>query len=150
MTEQELAEKVVRTMLKNDAFSQWLGIELLEISADAVIAKMTVRREMLNGFNLSHGGIVFSFADSALAFVANAHGNVTVSIENHISYAEPVNEGDVLIAEAKELSKGGRIGRYVVEITKAHNIPVAHFRGTVYRTKKNYLDEGKHSETFGD
>ena len=91
MTEQELAEKVVRVMLEKDAFSQWLGIELLEISADAVIVKMTVRKEMLNGFNLSHGGIVFSFADSALAFVANAHGNVTVSIENQISYTEPLN-----------------------------------------------------------
>ncbi|MEK7263285.1 MAG: PaaI family thioesterase, partial [Bacteroidota bacterium] len=87
-----------------------------------------------------------SFADSALAFVANAHGNVTVSIENQISYTEPVNEGDVLIAEAKELSKGGRIGRYVVEVTKAHNIPVAHFRGTVYRTQKPYIESEKNTD----
>ena len=101
----QLAKKVVDTMMKEDAFSKWLGIEVLEISTGTAKLKMTVRDEMTNGFNIAHGGIAYSLADSALAFAANSYGIQSLSIETSISHTKKVESGDVLIATTKEVTK---------------------------------------------
>ncbi len=93
-------------MMADDAFSQWLGIEVIEISPGFAKLKMEVRDEMVNGFNVSHGGIAFSLADSALAFASNSYGRVAVAMENNISFIKKVMAGDTLTAETEELSIG--------------------------------------------
>lgn len=137
---QAQAEKIVHTMLSKDTFSVWLGVKLLEIKPDTATVSMTVRREMLNGFGVCHGGIPFSLADSALAFASNTAGHVTVSIENSISYPAKVLEGDVLTAKAELLTRSNRIAHFDVQVHNQEQVKVALFRGTVYRTDKRYLD----------
>jgi len=136
--EQQLAERVVRGMMAADAFSQWLGIEILEIAPRRSALRMTVRAEMVNGFGVSHGGIVYSLADSALAFASNTHGAVTVAIENAISYPNPVRVGDALTAVAEQESFKNRLGFYRVTVHNQDDALVAIFRGTVYKTKKEH------------
>ena len=68
----ERAEKIVSKMINGDAFSQWLGINVIKVSEGFCKLEMRVRKEMTNGFNIAHGGISYSLADSALAFAANA------------------------------------------------------------------------------
>jgi len=134
-SEQELAERVVHGMLAKDEFSRWLGIEAVEIAPRRSVVRMTVRREMVNGFGVSHGGIVYSVADSALAFAANTHGRITVAIENSISYPQPVRVGDVLTAVAQEEAFTNRLGFYRVDVRNQDDALVAIFRGTVATTK---------------
>ena len=98
---QALAERVVADMMAKDAFSQWLGIDVVDIRPNGATVRMTVREEMVNGFGVCHGGIAFSLADSALAFASNTHGRITMSIENSITYPKRVLVGDVLIAVAQ-------------------------------------------------
>ncbi|MGE5400426.1 MAG: hydroxyphenylacetyl-CoA thioesterase PaaI [Ignavibacteriales bacterium] len=141
MNKQKLAETAVAQMLIHDGFSAWLGIELLEIKPGRTLLKMKVRKEMLNGFNICHGGILFALADSAMAFAANTHGQLSVSIENGITYLEKVTEGDVITAGAEEVYRSDKIAVYNVSLTKQDNIRVALFRGTVYRTKKTFPEE---------
>lgn len=136
--EQTLAERVVAGMLANDAFSRWLGIEALEVAPRRSTLRMSVRKEMLNGFGVSHGGIVYSLADSALAFACNTHGKVTVAIENAISYPQPIEVGDTLTAVAEEETFTNRLGYYRVSVRNQHDVLVAIFRGTVYRTKRDH------------
>jgi acyl-CoA thioesterase len=134
--EEQRAEDVVRGMIARDAFSRWLGIEVIEIAPRRSTTRMTVRAEMVNGFGVSHGGIVYSLADSALAFAANTNGNVTVAIENSIGYPQPVRVGDVITAMAEEESFGRRVGYYRVTCRNQDDAVVATFRGTVYKTNK--------------
>lgn len=141
MTEQEKAEKVVQHMVDKDEFSRWLGIKILEIKPGYSKIKMKVRKEMLNGFGTTHGGIIFSLADSALAFSSNNYGRIAVALETSIAFPKPVNEGDELTAVAEEQSKGNSVGIYNVIVTNQHNVKVGIFRGTVYRTKKEFLIE---------
>lgn len=141
MDKQELAEKVVQKMMDNDAFSKWLGIEILSVAPGAVKLRMKVRPEMVNGFKVSHGGIAYSLADSALAFASNSYGPVALALENNISYLKKVNAGDVLNAETEELSIGKTMGVYNVVVTNQDDAKVAMFRGTVYRTSDNHLSE---------
>ena len=134
-----LAKKVVNKMMSGDAFSQWLGIEVLEISEGFCKLKMTVRDEMTNGFKIAHGGIAYSLADSCLAFAANSDGVQSVSVETSISHTKKVVSGDTLTATAKEINKSSKTALYNISITNQNNIEIAHFKGTVYRTGKEWF-----------
>ena len=126
-------------MYDNDAFSHWLGIEVVEVKDGYCELKMTVRKEMLNGFQIAHGGIAYSLADSALAFASNSHGRKSLSVETSISHTVSVKEGDVLTANTEELSLSDKIGVYHITITNQDNQKVAYFKGTVYRTTKEWF-----------
>ncbi len=137
-------KEIVEMMLAKDYFSQWLGIEVLEIKEGACKLQLTVRKDMLNGFGIAHGGITYSLADSALAFASNSHGIKAVSIETSISHTEAVKEGDMIIAEASENKCSNKIGIYTIKLTNNSNGSiVALFKGTVYRTSKNWSDSEK-------
>lgn len=125
-------KEVVEKMLKSDYFSQWLGIKVKELKEGYCEITMTVRKEMLNGFAIAHGGIAFSLADSALAFASNTENNQAVSIEANISFIKPVHENDELTAIAEQKSFNGKIQIFDVSITNQKNEPVALFKGTVY------------------
>jgi acyl-CoA thioesterase len=135
---QKLAERVVSGMMARDAFSQWLGIEVLTTRPDESELRMTVRAEMVNGFGVAHGGIAYSLADSALAFAANTNGNVTVAIDNGITYPAAINVGDVLTARCTKDSTTRRLGFYRVTVTNQNGAIAATFKGTVYRTDKQH------------
>jgi acyl-CoA thioesterase len=134
----ELANKIVSKMMAEDKFSQWLGIETVLIGQGHCILKMKIREEMVNGFGIAHGGIAFSFADSALAFAANAYGRLSVALECSISFAVAVNVNDELTCEARELSLTNKTGTYHMEISNQKGEKVAFFKGTVYRTSKDW------------
>lgn len=138
MAEKTLANKVVDKMMEHDAFSQWLGVERLEEGPGRSVLRMTVRKEMLNGFYIAHGGITYSLADSAFAFASNSHGRKAVSIETSISHIESVHEGDVLTAEAIEENAGNKISLYHIRVLNQHGRLVALFKGTAYRTGKEW------------
>jgi acyl-CoA thioesterase len=130
-------EEIIDKMLGNDPFSQWLGIQLIKIKPGFCQLKMNVRKDMLNGFQVAHGGIAYSLADSALAFASNSHGKQALSIDTSINHFEKVVLNDQLIATATEESLKPKVGCYRVEIKK-HEKVVALFRGTVYRSSKEW------------
>lgn len=138
--DQILAERVVAEMMVKDAFSQWLGIVIVDVRPRRAVVRMTVREEMVNGFGVCHGGIAFALADSALAFASNTHGRVTVSIENTITYPKVIAIGDTLTATAKEESSTSRLGFYKVTVRRSDDTIVALFKGTVYKTHKPHFE----------
>lgn len=140
MDRQKLAQKVVEKMMADDAFSRWMKIQIIDVKPGFVKISMEIRPEMNNGFGVTHGGITYSLADSALAFASNSYGRVALALENNISYMKKVNAGDVLTAETEEISIGNTIGVYNIKITNQDNKDVALFRGTVYRTKEHHIE----------
>jgi acyl-CoA thioesterase len=132
-------QEVVAQVFKNDLFSQWLGIEVLEIKEGYSNIKMTVRPEMINGLGIVHGGIAFSLADSAFAFACNNRNNLSVALDTSINFLKPVHVGDILTAEAKELHNGKSTGLYHITITNQNQHVVAVFKGTCYRTGKELV-----------
>lgn len=137
-SEKNQAKSIVNKMYSNDTFSKWLGIELLKIEVGKSVLQMTVRPEMLNGFEVAHGAICYAIADSALAFASNSHGQQSLSIETSISHTKKVLKGDVLTATAEELHLNTKTGVYQVQVKNQNNQLVALFNGTVYRTSKTW------------
>ena len=138
---QVLAEKVVARMLERDAFTRWLGIEVQRVAPALCVCRMVVRPEMVNGFGVAHGGIVFALADSAFAFACNTHGRVTVSIDNSITYPAAIRPGDVLEATAGEDAASQRLSYYRVAVRNQHGEVVGLFRGTAYRTNRPHFSD---------
>ena len=139
MPKNELATKVVHQLTENDLFSKWLGIEVLEVAPGYSKLKMTVRKEMINGFGIVHGGVAFSLADSAFSFACNNRNNLSVALETSINFIKPVHVDDVLTAKAKEIHNGKSTGIYHVSIFNQNNHLVALFKGTCFRTGKNLV-----------
>jgi acyl-CoA thioesterase len=130
-------ERIPYKMLSQDAFSQWLGIEVLECEIGRCKVGMTIRKEMLNSMNKAHGGISYSLADTAFGFTANTHGKYAVSIETSVNHIEALEEGDYLTAEATLDLQKTKVGFNIVEVKRGEEL-VALFKGVVYRTQKDW------------
>jgi acyl-CoA thioesterase len=138
-TQDQLANEVVQKMMSEDRFSQWLGIEVLEIKQGYSRIRMTIRPEMVNGFGIIHGGVTFSLADSAFAFACNNRNNLSVALDTSINFTRPVHVNDTLTAEATELHNGNSTGLYQIAIHNQDQKLVAQFKGLCYRTQKPLL-----------
>ena len=132
-------QATLKAMLEKDRFSQWLGLTVPEIAEGKARVVLTVREEMLNGFDVLHGGITFALADSAFAFAANSRNNLTLALDGQISFLKKVVSGDVLTAAVEELHNGRSTGVYEVKITNQRNELIAAFRGTAHRTGKELV-----------
>jgi acyl-CoA thioesterase len=131
--------EVVKRMMEKDLFSQWLGIELIDVQEGYSKISMKVRPEMINGLGIVHGGIAFSFADSAFAFACNNRNNLSVALDTSINFLKPVYVGDTLVAEAIEIHNGRSTGLYEIDIKNQNDISVARFKGTCFRTNKSVI-----------
>ena len=132
--------EIIDKMMAHDPFSQWLGVVRLGESQGYCQLQMTVRKEMLNGFGVVHGGITFAFADSCFAFASNSQGRHAVSIETSISHTRPAHEGDTLIATANEENLGHKTAIYTIKVeNKATQKLIALFKGTVFRHDQQWI-----------
>lgn len=132
--------QTVEYMLNQDAFSQWMGIKILEIKEKYCLLEMPIKAEMINGLKTVHGGVTFAFADSALAFSSNNSGEAAVALNCVINFTTAVRLGDTLFAESKLLIETRKTGIYDILITNQNKDLVASFRGTVYKINKKVVD----------
>jgi acyl-CoA thioesterase len=147
---------VSHPILENDYASEWMGIEVLALGDGHATIRMTLRQEMLNGFGMAHGGMIFAFADSAFALACNpatpapgaaeapaetagtadaAADSITVASGVDINFLKPAFQGQVITAVADRRSSAGRSGLYDIQIFAADpgsQLPgelIAEFRG---------------------
>ncbi|MDW3647989.1 MAG: hotdog fold thioesterase [Bacteroidia bacterium] len=139
---QSKAQAIYEKMMEKDYCSQWLGIKPILIEEGHCQIGMKVRQEMLNGHGILHGGIAFTFADSAFAFASNSYGRLAVSIQGSMNYAKSAKEGDELIAEATALNVTHKTADFDVKVLNKHTKEVLYyFRGTVYRSSREILGD---------
>lgn len=124
---------VFHKMMEKDYCSQWMDIAPLQIEEGFCRISMTVKKEMLNGFGILHGGIAYAFADSAFAFASNSYGRVAVSINGSMIFSRAAREGETLFAEARTLHLGYKTADFDVQVMNEQGEVYYYFRGTVYR-----------------
>jgi len=134
------ARETAEYMFGKDLFSQWLGIELVDIKENYCFLKMPIRPEMINGLGTVHGGVTFAFADSALAFSSNNTGDAAVALNCYINFTKAVRDGDVLTAESILLMDTRKTAVYDITIKNQNDEVVAGLRGTVYKIGKKITD----------
>jgi acyl-CoA thioesterase len=126
----DLARRSADTMWASDAASRMLGMEIVSVGPGSATLSMKVREDMVNGWELCHGGLIAALADSAFAVACNSHGTVTVASGFDVTFLESGRLGDELVAVAVERARRGRSGLYDVTVTRASDDAViAEFRG---------------------
>lgn len=129
-------QQAVAKMLAHDKFSEWLGIQVDKIDLGYCKLHYTVKDDMLNGFSIIHGGVLFAASDSAFAFACNTHGYITVALEVSISFTRSATLGEQLTVEAKEIHMGNKTGVYEIRTVNEKGELLSLFKGTAYRTAK--------------
>lgn len=132
---QALAEHVGRSMMAEDAASRGLGMQIERMGPGYARLSMRVRPDMLNGFRICHGGFITLLADSAFAFACNSRNALTVAASIVVDFLAPAKEGDLLVAEAEEVSLAGRTGLYDVTVRNERGERIAVLRGRSHRLK---------------
>jgi acyl-CoA thioesterase len=135
MDDMHRAREVVQSLLLADLASQALGIEIIDVAPGRVQIAMTVRPDMVNGYGMCHGGIVFAFADSAFAFACNSYGDPMVAAGASIEFLAPTPRGERVTATAAEISRSARHGIYDVAVSNSTGQVLAQFRGRCSRLR---------------
>jgi len=130
--DRKTGEQNIRNMLNKDAFSRWLGIEIVSCEIGNVKLQMKIKEEMTNGYGIAHGGILFALADTAMAFAAGTHGNTAPALTNNISFLKTAKTGDLLTAESEEIHHGRKSGVYNITIRNENSDIIAVMWGTVF------------------
>ena len=133
MNELQRAQRCADKMYANDRASQSLGIKIEIPAVGSAVATMYVREEMVNGFDICHGGLVFTLADTAFAFACNAYDELTVAAGGSIEFLRPSLRGDQLRALASETYRGRKSGIYKVEVRNQDDKLLALFQGRSVR-----------------
>jgi acyl-CoA thioesterase len=131
--EKKRLETLKRFIDERDRFAVYNGLRLLELSPGRARVTMKIEDHHLNAMDGAHGGAVFSLADLAFAAASNSHGSTAMGVNASISYVRGAVSGDVLYADAEEVSRGRRLATYNVRVSNAAGECVALFQGTVYR-----------------
>lgn len=128
----------MRPMMQRDAASAMLGMVIeLDAPGEAVVS-MTVRDDMLNGFAITHGGLVFTLADTAFAIACNEDERVTVAGGADITFLKSTTAGQRLTARAVRRVVSGRNGLYDVTVTDESGDVVAEVRGRSLTTNRSH------------
>ena len=129
MSDLNTAKRCAKKMWAGDSASKALGMKIEIRSIGNATARMQVREDMVNGFDVCHGGLLFALADTAFAFACNAYNSKTVAASGNIEFVRPAMLGDKLHAVALEDHRGRRNGYYTVRIENQDGDLVAMFRG---------------------
>jgi acyl-CoA thioesterase len=132
-----VARAASAAMHASDYASQALGMEVRAIAPGHAEVTMTVRRDMLNGHAVCHGGFVFTLADSAFAHACNSYNRLSLAAAASIEFLLPAHEGDLLTAVARERTRARRSGIYDVEVHNGRGELVALFRGRSVATDQH-------------
>lgn len=132
---QRVADAVRVGMFANDRASRALGMTVEAIGPGTATISMAVRDDMLNGFEICHGGFITLLADSAFAFSCNSRNALTVAAGLDVEFIASARRGDVLTAHAREVHLRGRGGLYDIEVVNQRGERVAFVRGRSHRMK---------------
>lgn len=135
MTPQQTAELVRDGMFARDRAAQSLAMRITHIAPGEATIEMPVRDDMLNGFDTCHGGYITTLGDTAFAYACNTRNEMTVASGLSVDFVAPGRPGDVLVAQARELSQAGRTGVYDVTIRNHQGQLIALFRGKSHSMK---------------
>ncbi|MGE4615508.1 MAG: hydroxyphenylacetyl-CoA thioesterase PaaI [Gammaproteobacteria bacterium] len=141
----KLAQAAGDSMYARDRASRELGITLDEIRPGYARMSMTVEAWMIQGHTMCHGGLLFSLADSAMAFASNSHNQQHLALHANIDYLRPAKVGETLTAEAVEGNRTKRMGMYDVSIVNEEGEAVCHFRGRTYGVGGAVIRDGEPS-----
>jgi acyl-CoA thioesterase len=127
--------KKIKKSIEEEPYAKLFGIKVIELRQGYSLVEMRALKKYENIFSITHGGAVFSLMDVAFGSAANSYGTVAVALDVNINYIRPAVTGDILRAEAKEVSRGNKIATYNVIVRNSSNKVVASSQAVAFLKK---------------
>ncbi len=144
-----LARACANAMWAEDTASRSLGVQLISVEPGHAVLAMMVTEAMVNGYNICHGGFIFTLADSAFAYASNTYNQRTVAQHCDMTFLNPAQFGDRLVANAVERHRADRSGMYDVTVSRDEGFIIAEFRGIGRVVGGEIVPGAHHTGTFG-
>jgi len=136
----ERAQQCAQAISSRDLAARELGITCKEIQPGYAVLDMEIKPWMANGEDVCHGGLLFTLADTAMAFASNSRDEAYVAISASIEFLVPGRLGETVTAVAHEEHRAGRTATYSVAVTDASGQRVAQFLGRTYRVRGTVIE----------
>ncbi len=130
----ELLEKIKKNV-EEEPYANLFNIKIVELGEGHSIVEMKVLEKYNNFFLITHGGAIFSLVDVALGSAANSYGTIAVALDININYIRPSFAGDILRAEAKEVSRGKKTATYNIIVKNNQDKIVASSQAVTFLKK---------------
>jgi len=118
-----------------EPFARKINAEIVRVGDGEAVVRMRAVSDMTNIFGMIHGGAIFSLMDEAFQLACNSHGTLSLALNVNVTYLAPPKVGDLLTAEAKEISCSSRIGVYQIKVTDGSGKLIATAQAVAYRKK---------------
>lgn len=132
---------VAAAMYEGDHAVRNLGIEIVEVGPGRAITRFVVDADKTNQHGVCHGGLIFTLADTAMAYASNGANEMAFASAASIDFVNGATVGMTLTATAQEQSLRGRAGIYDAEVVADDGTVIALFRGNTLRVGGAIVDE---------
>ena len=124
----------------NDTFARLIQMKLLEVQPGFARATLPVTDQMVNLYQMAHGGAIFSVADQACEAAGNSFGKPAVALQHNIHFLAPGKSGDILEATAKVTNRSHRVGLIEFEVKNQEGRLLATGQQLIYFKKAEEPD----------
>jgi len=107
---------IIKKNIEEEPYARLFGIKVVSLLPGHSVVRMTVKKDYNNIFGITHGGAVFSLLDVAFGSAANSYGTVAVALNVNVNYIKPANAGDMLTAEAKEITRSKKVASFFIMV----------------------------------
>jgi acyl-CoA thioesterase len=137
----------LKKQIRDEPFANHMGIRLRDIGPGYAVMEARFSEEMTNFNGLIHGGAIFALMDEAFGAASNSHGTIALALNLNVTFLETPRIDSLLIAEAKEESRGEHTASYRIEVLQKDengDRKIALCQAIVYRKNKrlSFLEEG--------
>lgn len=112
-----------------DRVAHVMGMSIDAADDGSATVSMTVTHEMVNGLGVCHGGLLFTLADTAMAYASNSGGERAFSTTAQIDWIAPARVGSRLTATSNRVSQRGRNSIHDIVVTDDSEQTIAVVRG---------------------
>ena len=110
--------EMLHEILRNDPTPLHLGIQLGDIDQGRVVMTMPIADHMANSHGMSHGGYLFTLADTALAYCCATAGTRVVTRNAEITFVAPAHPGE---AVRRRVGAGADAGAHLRLLQRHHD-----------------------------
>ena len=128
-------------VLRDIGFGRLVGVEVVDWGPGQASTRLAPGENQTNVHGFLHGGALFTLADTAFEVACNSYGRVSVGLQVSIHYAAPAQPGELLVAEAEEVTRTRRVGSYRVQVKGEDGLPRCVALAVAFRTDRWHLGE---------
>lgn len=112
----ELKKKLTEDVVAGNPFSQYIGMEVLEVREGYALGRIHFEDRHKNVYGGMHGGCAYALADTIGGIAALTYGYDVTTVNSSMNYLSPIKDTQYVYCEAQVVRHGRRISVFDVRV----------------------------------